>query len=133
STTASIATGWNDSCRVGVSPTERMRLITAHGTVYQFCRPSSGKPKACSLLVFRTYLCDYGLMNGNELIRKLRKYAKDQGGDFRFISGHGKGSHGRIYLGQYFTTIKNRQKEIQPGLLSAMLKQLGLTRQDIES
>jgi hypothetical protein len=30
STTAPIATGWSDSCRVGLSPTERSRLCTAH-------------------------------------------------------------------------------------------------------
>jgi len=33
STTAPIATGWSDSCRVGLSPTERSRLLTAHGNV----------------------------------------------------------------------------------------------------
>jgi hypothetical protein len=32
STTAPIATGWSESCRVGLSPTERSRLFTAHGT-----------------------------------------------------------------------------------------------------
>ena len=30
STTAPIATGWNDSCRVGLAPTEEPRLGTAH-------------------------------------------------------------------------------------------------------
>jgi hypothetical protein len=30
STTAPIATGWNDSCRVGIAPTEERRLVTAH-------------------------------------------------------------------------------------------------------
>jgi len=30
STIVPIATGWNDSCRVGVSPTEKPRLFTAH-------------------------------------------------------------------------------------------------------
>ncbi len=30
STTAPTATGWSDSCRVGVTPTERSRLCTAH-------------------------------------------------------------------------------------------------------
>ncbi|MDJ0871120.1 MAG: hypothetical protein QNJ87_05080, partial [Gammaproteobacteria bacterium] len=30
STAAPIATGWSDSCRVGISPTERARLFTAH-------------------------------------------------------------------------------------------------------
>ncbi|MFH1742694.1 MAG: hypothetical protein ABIH23_27120, partial [bacterium] len=30
STAAPIATGWSDSCRVGLSPTEDTRLSTAH-------------------------------------------------------------------------------------------------------
>ena len=30
SITVPIATGWNDTCRVGVSPTEKWRLCTAH-------------------------------------------------------------------------------------------------------
>jgi len=30
STAAPIATGWNDSCRVGIAPTEDRRLGTAH-------------------------------------------------------------------------------------------------------
>jgi mRNA interferase HicA len=50
-----------------------------------------------------------------------------------FDSGHGKGSHGRLYYGERFTTLKDRRKEIGPGLLKAMLDQLGLTRKDLEN
>lgn len=71
-------------------------------------------------------------MNGNELLKKLRKYAKANSTEVRFVSGQGKGSHGRIYLGPRYATIKDRKKDISPGLLLAMLKQLGLTKQDIE-
>ncbi len=70
-------------------------------------------------------------MNGDELFKKLRRYAKVNGLEIRFVSGHGKGSHGCIHLGSRYATIKDRKKEIGPGLLSAMLKQLGLTKQDI--
>jgi predicted RNA binding protein YcfA (HicA-like mRNA interferase family) len=49
-----------------------------------------------------------------------------------FEPAHGKGSHGRLYFGERFTTLKDRNKEIGPGLLKAMLDQLGLTRNDIE-
>jgi predicted RNA binding protein YcfA (HicA-like mRNA interferase family) len=48
------------------------------------------------------------------------------------VSKHGKGSHGRLFYGGKFTTIKDRTKEIKSGLLSAILKQLGINRQDIE-
>jgi len=49
-----------------------------------------------------------------------------------FDRGPGKGSHGRLYYGESFTTLKDRTKEISPGLLGAMLAQLGLTRRDLE-
>jgi hypothetical protein len=35
--------------------------------------------------------------------------------------------------GSRFTTLKDRRKEIGPGLLKAMLDQLGLTRSDLEN
>ena len=41
-----------------------------------------------------------------------------------FDPGRGKGSHGRLYYGNRFTTLKDRKKEIGPGLLIAMLDQL---------
>ena len=50
-----------------------------------------------------------------------------------FDSSHGKGSHGRLYFGGRFTTLKDRKKEIGPGLLKAMLDQLGLTKEDLEA
>ena len=50
-----------------------------------------------------------------------------------FDAGHGKGSHGRLYYGSRFTTLKDRLKEIGPGLLKAMLDQLGLTKKDLEN
>jgi hypothetical protein len=49
-----------------------------------------------------------------------------------FYSTLGKGTHGRLYFGGRFTTLKDRKKEIGPGLLKAVLDQLGLRRDDIE-
>ena len=49
-----------------------------------------------------------------------------------FDPGHGKGSHGRLWYGGRFATMKDRGKEIGSGLLAAMLQQLGLTRKDLE-
>ena len=37
-TAAPIATGWSDSCRVGLTPTEDRRLVTAYGTPYLIIR-----------------------------------------------------------------------------------------------
>jgi mRNA interferase HicA len=71
-------------------------------------------------------------MNGNEFERWIRKLGRVRGVPVSFDSGHGKGSHGRLYFGDRFTTLKDRKKEIGPGLLKAMLDQLGLKRRDFE-
>lgn len=71
-------------------------------------------------------------MNGHEFERGIRKIGRDRGIRVSFDSSHGKGCHGRLYFGGRFTTLKDRRKEIGPGLLKAMLDQLGLTRSDLE-
>jgi mRNA interferase HicA len=71
-------------------------------------------------------------MNGNEFERKIKKLGRKRGIAVAFDRGHGKGSHGRLYYGNRFTTLKDRKKEIGTGLLNAMLAQLGLTKADLE-
>jgi predicted RNA binding protein YcfA (HicA-like mRNA interferase family) len=71
-------------------------------------------------------------MKGAEFIRKLQKLGKARDIAVVFDKRHGKGSHGTLYYGARKTTVKDRKKEIGPGLLSAMLEQLGLTREDLE-
>jgi predicted RNA binding protein YcfA (HicA-like mRNA interferase family) len=45
----------------------------------------------------------------------------------------GKGSHAALYYyGSRRTTLKDRRKEIGPGLLRSMLRQLGLIPRDLE-
>ena len=70
-------------------------------------------------------------MNGAELIRKLKRLAKQRGVYISYESRHGKGSHGQLVFGENLTTIKDLKKEIGPGLLHDMLKQLGLTKDDL--
>lgn len=65
-------------------------------------------------------------MTGNEFLKKAKRYAKDNDLEFRFEKRKGKGSHGRLYIGTHFTTIKDRKKELKPGLFRAMLDQLGI-------
>ncbi len=66
-------------------------------------------------------------------IREDNQEGGPQAGSACFVrSSHGKGSHGRLYYGHRFTTLKDRKKEIGPGLLKAMLDQLGLTKVDLE-
>ena len=70
-------------------------------------------------------------MPGDESVRRLRRLGRERGVAVRFESRPGKGSHGRLYYGERFTTVKDRRKEIEAGLLGAMLRQLGLNRNDL--
>ncbi len=63
-------------------------------------------------------------INGSEFVRRARRYARRTGQEFRFDAVHGKGSHGRLYLGKSYTTVK--RGELSKGLLLEMLKQLGI-------
>jgi mRNA interferase HicA len=72
-------------------------------------------------------------VTGNELERRIKKLGRRRRVAVSFDGGHGKGSHGRLYYGGRFTTLKDRKKEIGPGLLKAMLDQLGLTKDDLEN
>ncbi len=65
----------------------------------------------------RTDLYDATGMIGAEFVRRVER--------------RGKGSHGRLYYGEHFTTVKDRKQEIGKGLLAAMLKQLGLNPNDL--
>jgi mRNA interferase HicA len=71
-------------------------------------------------------------MTGGEFERRIRKVGRSRGVSVSFDRSHGKGSHGRLYYGHRFTTLKDRKKEIGPGLLKAILDQLGLTKEDLE-
>ncbi len=75
----------------------------------------------------------YVNMNGHEFERQLKRIGRRRGTSVLFDGSQGKGSHGRLYYGDRFTTLKDRRKEIGPGLLKAMLDQLGLTKSDLEN
>ena len=70
-------------------------------------------------------------MTGNEFVRRVRRLGRERDVAVRFDTRPGKGSHGRLHYGNRFTTVKDRRKEISAGLLSAMLRQLGLNREDL--
>ncbi len=63
-------------------------------------------------------------MTSREFIRRARDYARKTGHAFRFDPTHGKGSHGRLYVGSRFTTV--RRGELKKGILAAMLRQLNI-------
>ena len=70
-------------------------------------------------------------MTGGDFIRSVGKLGRKRGIHVRFEARKGKGSHGRLYYGDRFTTVKDRRKEIGKGLIAAMLAQLGLSFKDL--
>ena len=71
-------------------------------------------------------------MNGNELMRRLKRLARTRGIAFSYDPRHGKGSHGQVFLGARITTLKDPRAEISRALLHKMLRDLGLTLNDLE-
>ncbi|HKJ76718.1 MAG TPA: type II toxin-antitoxin system HicA family toxin [Gammaproteobacteria bacterium] len=69
-------------------------------------------------------------MDGYEFQRRVKRLGRKNGYPVRF-ERHGKGSHGRLYYGDRFTTLKDRKKEIGKGLLKAMCLQLGISPEDL--
>lgn len=49
----------------------------------------------------------------------------------RYDGRPGKGSHGRVFYGAAFTTIKHPSTDIGPGLLRKMLADLGLEKDEL--
>jgi len=71
-------------------------------------------------------------MNGSELLKILKKTGKKQGLNVRIDRKRGKGSHFTLYFGKRKTIMKDRTKEIGPGLLRKILENLGLKKDDLE-
>ena len=69
-------------------------------------------------------------MTGAEFIRKVSGIGRERGVEVQLDSERGKGSHATLYYGSSKTIVKDRRKEIGPGLLSKMIRDLGLERAD---
>lgn len=67
---------------------------------------------------------DHGRMKGLEFLRRVQRLGRRKGTPVKFEPHQGKGSHGRLCLGGRWTILKNRRKEIGPGL--SMCAQLGI-------
>ena len=69
-------------------------------------------------------------MNGRQFIAKVRRWAKARNLEVRFAASEGPGSHGTLYVGDRKTTVKDRKKEIGKGLLTKMLGDLGIEKDE---
>ena len=70
-------------------------------------------------------------MTGREFVERVRRLGRERGVPVRLDLVRGKGSHARLRFGDRATIVKDRRKEIGVGLLSKMLRDLGLDRDDI--
>ncbi len=86
------------------------------------------RPLLHSSVAIRTLRCDNRPMTSREFIRRAKDYARKTGQSFRFDPTHGKGSHGRVYVGARFATVQ--RGELQKGVLAAMLRQLRIDRKE---
>ena len=70
-------------------------------------------------------------MRGAEFERRVQKLAKEKKLSCFFVADEGKGSHGRLYLGSEFTTLKDRKKELGKGLLGKMCRDLKIRAEEL--
>ena len=69
-------------------------------------------------------------MTGREFLKRVREIGRARGVAVGVNTERGKGSHITLYYGKANTIVKDRRKEIGPGLLSKMIADLGLDRSD---
>jgi len=67
-------------------------------------------------------------MNGQQFIRRARKWAKAGALPVAVEKSRGKGGHQILRIGSKWTTVKTG--EIGTGLLAAMLEQLGVPKDE---
>ena len=74
----------------------------------------------------RTEVSDPGVVKGAEFERRIQRLARRKKITCEFVADKGKGSHGRLYFGDEFTTLKlkDRKKEIGRDLLVKMCQDL---------
>lgn len=70
-------------------------------------------------------------MKGSELVRLVRRVGRRRGVIVELDLERGKGSHATLYFGNRFAIVRNLKDELKTGTLHAMLKQLGLTLEDL--
>ena len=70
-------------------------------------------------------------MKGSEFERRARKLARRKNVACHFVADKGKGSHGRLYFGDEFTTMKDRKKEIGGGLFAKMCRDLKIDPREL--
>jgi mRNA interferase HicA len=71
-------------------------------------------------------------VKGNELIRRIKKLAKEKSILCEYRRERGKGSHGTLYYGDKRTIIRNPKDELKTGTFNAILKQLDIDESELK-
>ena len=71
---------------------------------------------------------DIQLVNGKQFIRQAKKWARVHDLDAVLESSRGKGGHQVLRIGGRWTTVQTG--ELKPGVFHAMLKQLGIPKEE---
>jgi mRNA interferase HicA len=82
-------------------------------------------------LDIRTDLSETRNVRSAEFERRVQKLARRKKVTCQFVADKGKGSHGRLYFGEEFTTLKDRKKEIGRDLLAKMCRDLNVDPHDL--
>ena len=69
-------------------------------------------------------------MTGRDFVNRVIQLGRGHGVSVSTDAKRGKGSHITLYYGTRKTVVKDRRKEIGPGLLNEMIRQLGLEQRD---
>lgn len=69
-------------------------------------------------------------MKGSEFVKKVKRLAESKGIKCELSKERGKGSHQTLYYDDKWTIVRNLKDELKTGTLNAMLKQLGITKDE---
>ena len=69
-------------------------------------------------------------MKVRAFVKRVAELGRERQVPVRLDAKRGKGSHSILYYGEQKTVVKDQNKDIGPGLLSAMIRQLDLDPDD---
>ena len=104
----------------GCAETSSPRLTLVH----------NNGPRAFAICVSNRSVQHYEC-EGQRISRKVKTVARRKKLTYRWVPERGSGSRGTVYVGSKFTVVKDLKKELGPGLLSDMLKQIGIRKEDL--
>jgi len=88
--------------------------------------PPGARTRGAEQLALAVWIWLRFLMTADELLRRLRRHR-----DVRVIPSRGKGGHVRVERENHVTHVPTGSGDLKTGLLHGILRQLGLTIEDL--